>query len=62
VYDVLVEQQDENGDWIGRSQYQAPQIDSVVHIQGGENLMPGQMVRVRITQVEEYDWMGVLEP
>ena len=57
--DVLVDQiDDENGEAVARSQWDAPEIDGNVFIPGATDLKVGDMVRVRITEAEEYDLVG----
>jgi ribosomal protein S12 methylthiotransferase len=42
--------------YVGRSQSQAPDIDSVVHVDGnGTQLHPGQMIQVKVTDYQNYD-------
>ncbi|HRL21085.1 MAG TPA: 30S ribosomal protein S12 methylthiotransferase RimO [Alcaligenes sp.] len=53
--DVLIDEIDEDGDAIGRSSADAPEIDGNVFITSTQTLEPGQMVRVRITDSSEYD-------
>ncbi|WP_341667871.1 30S ribosomal protein S12 methylthiotransferase RimO [Alcaligenes sp. SDU_A2] len=53
--DVLIDEIDEDGDAIGRSSADAPEIDGNVFITSPQTLEPGQMVRVRITDSSEYD-------
>lgn len=48
----------ENGVAIGRTYADAPEIDGVVHLQGGENLQPGDMVYAEITSSDDYDLYG----
>lgn len=61
-YNVLVEGEDGPGRFRGRSEYQAPDIDSAVLFSSDRPLAAGDWVRVRITDVSEYDWMGVALP
>ena len=50
--DVLIE--DSREGWlIGRSHRDAPEIDGLVFVQGDAE--PGQIVRTRVTDAEEYD-------
>ena len=56
--DVLIDEIDEDGDAIGRSSADAPEIDGNVFITSEQKLEPGQMVRVRITDSSEYDLFG----
>ncbi len=44
---------------IGRASFQAPEIDGVVYLNGGE-AEPGSFVNVRITAAREYDLIGVV--
>jgi len=53
--DVLIDEIDEDGDAVGRSAADAPEIDGNVFITSEQKLEPGQMVRVRITDSSEYD-------
>lgn len=57
--DVLIDgPADEAGLYLGRTFADAPEIDGVVYVQG-ENLEPGQMIPVEITQAQDYDLVGV---
>lgn len=58
--DVLIDEIDEDGDAVGRSSADAPEIDGNVFITSEQKLEPGQMVRVRITDSSEYDLFGEL--
>jgi ribosomal protein S12 methylthiotransferase len=42
------------GGYVARSQSQAPDIDSVVHVNGSE-LHPGQIINVKVTDYQAYD-------
>ena len=54
--DVLVDEIDmENDEAIARSPWDAPEIDGNVFLPGETGLKPGDMVRVRIVEAEEYD-------
>lgn len=57
--EVLVEGQEENGLYYGRSQWEAPETDGKVYIKLADGLEPGQFVRVRITDAQDYDMTGV---
>ena len=57
--DVLVDAIDEeNEEAIARSPWDAPEIDGNVFLPGETDLKPGDMVRVRIVEAEEYDLVG----
>lgn len=52
--DVLIDEIDEDGA-IGRSSADAPEIDGNVFVSGAEGARPGDMLRVRVTDADEYD-------
>jgi ribosomal protein S12 methylthiotransferase len=56
---VLVDEVDDEGA-IGRSQWDAPEIDGAVYIDGETGLVPGDVVQVRITESDETDLAGEL--
>ncbi|WP_373505129.1 30S ribosomal protein S12 methylthiotransferase RimO [Aestuariivirga sp.] len=57
--DVLVDNIDEeNEEAIARSPWDAPEIDGNVFLPGETDLKPGDVVRVRIVEAEEYDLIG----
>ncbi|HEY2587109.1 MAG TPA: 30S ribosomal protein S12 methylthiotransferase RimO [Tepidisphaeraceae bacterium] len=41
--------------YVARSHSQAPDIDSVTFVRGGEKLHPGQLVQVKVTDFQAYD-------
>lgn len=43
---------------VGRAPFQAPEVDGLVVVEG-ENLKPGRVVKVKITDSSEYDLYGV---
>ena len=57
IYDTII---DGNNDefFIGRTYGMAPEIDGVVYIRKTQTLKPGDTVKVRITDVIEYDLIG----
>ena len=60
VIAVLVDEIDvENDEAVARSPWDAPEIDGNVFIPGGTDLKPGDMVRVKIVEAEEYDLVGM---
>lgn len=59
--EVLVEGQEEDGRWFGRSYMDAPDIDTRVYFQSDESYQPGDYVPVLITDTYEYDLIGVVE-
>jgi ribosomal protein S12 methylthiotransferase len=52
--DVLIDEVDEDGA-IGRSFANAPEIDGNVFVDSDKALTPGQLVRVTVTDADEYD-------
>jgi ribosomal protein S12 methylthiotransferase len=52
--DVLIDDVDAEGA-VGRSEWDAPEIDGTVLLNGETELAPGDMVRARVTGAEEYD-------
>ena len=60
VCEVLIEGE-ENGRYVGRSALEAPEIDGNVLVSSGRALAPGEYVRVKITDCDAYDLMGVIE-
>jgi ribosomal protein S12 methylthiotransferase len=54
--EVLVDEFDEeNGEAVARSPWDAPEVDGNVFLPGESSLKPGDKVRVRIVDAEEYD-------
>ena len=58
--EVIVDGRDEAGAWIGRTQYDAPEIDGTVIFESEKEFVPGDFVNVRITDAFDYDLTGVL--
>ena len=54
---VLVEDK-LDGAYIGRTQYDAPEVDGVVYINSKKALKKGEFVKVKITDTLEYDLVG----
>ena len=52
--DVIVDEVDEGGA-LGRSQWDAPEIDGSVFLNGDTDLKPGDIVRATVTHADEYD-------
>jgi ribosomal protein S12 methylthiotransferase len=57
VYPVLVEENPEEGVYIGRTPFQAPDVDGVTFIYS-DGLDTGSLVQVKITDAFEYDIAG----
>lgn len=59
--EVLIEEKDKDGFYIGRSQFDAPEVDGLVYVKTKSQLHSGQFVRVKITDTLEYDLVGEAE-
>ena len=59
--DVIIDEVDEDGA-IGRSKWDAPEIDGSVFLNGAGDLKPGDIAPVRVTNADEYDVWGELAP
>lgn len=59
-YEVLIEEQIEDNVYIGRTQGDAEEIDSIVYVKSKQHLSAGQFVYVKISSALEYDLMGEL--
>lgn len=61
TYEVLIEEQIEDNVYIGRTKYDAEEIDSIVYVKSYTNLEPGDFVDVKINTALEYDLMGDIQ-
>ncbi len=58
-YQVLIEENFRKSDYaIGRSQFEAPEIDGSIVVISKNKLNPGQMYGVKVTDTREYDLVG----
>lgn len=55
--EVLIDEKG-NGFYLGRSQYDAPEVDGQVYVRSKKLLNPGDFVKVKITDTLEYDLVG----
>ncbi len=60
VYKVLVEENPDDGIFLGRTSFQAPEVDGITFIYGS-GLEIGSFVDVRVTETFEYDLAGEIE-
>lgn len=58
VYEVLIEEQVEDKVYIGRTQGDAEEIDSIVYVKSKDQLNTGDFVKVKTNNALEYDLMG----
>ncbi len=58
--EVLVEEMPEAGLWVGRTAFQAPEVDGITYIRAknGPNPLIGDFIRVKIIDAMEYDLVG----
>ncbi|MGE3709169.1 MAG: 30S ribosomal protein S12 methylthiotransferase RimO [Hyphomicrobiaceae bacterium] len=54
IIDVLIDEIDEEGA-IGRSHWDAPEIDGAVFLNGAAGLKPGDLIRARVIRSDDYD-------
>ncbi len=59
TFDVVVEEKEEENTYIGRTQYDAPEIDNGIIFTSERELQTGEYVRVEITDAFDYDLVGV---
>jgi ribosomal protein S12 methylthiotransferase len=55
--DVLIDEK-EKGVYLGRSQYDAPEVDGLIYVNSKKELKPGDFIKVKITDTLEYDLVG----
>ena len=58
TFEVLIEEQIEKNVYMGRTEGDAEEIDSIVYVKSKRNLKPGEFVMVEINNALEYDLMG----
>lgn len=58
VFDVIVDSMDEDGSFIGRTRFDAPEIDNSVIFTSKNELQPGDIVKVKINDAFYYDIIG----
>ena len=56
--EVIIDEEDEDGSYIGRSRYDAPEIDNSVLINTSKKHVPGDIINVRIGDACDYDLVG----
>ena len=67
--EVLIDEEDDPGTavsaagnvYLGRSQYDAPEVDGMVYVHSQKKLNPGDFVSVKISDTLEYDLVGTLD-
>lgn len=59
VLEVLVEEKDEDGSYIGRTRFDAPEIDNSVIFTSDREIKPGEIVKVYVQDAFDYDLTGM---
>lgn len=57
--EVLIDEQDSGGTYLGRLSIDAPEIDGSVYVKAKRPIKPGEFVKVKITDAYEYDLAGI---
>jgi len=57
IIDVLIDEKEKDF-YLGRSQYDAPEVDGLIYVDSKKALNIGEFVKVEITDTLEYDLMG----
>ena len=60
IYKVLIDRREE-GYFVGRTQYDSPEVDNEVLVEDNQQLTIGQFYQVKITGAGEFDLYGVVE-
>ncbi len=55
--DVLIDEKQKDF-YLGRSQYDAPEVDGIVYVKSRQQLEAGDFVKVKVTDTMEYDLVG----
>jgi ribosomal protein S12 methylthiotransferase len=58
ILPVIVDSREENGDYVGRTEFDAYEVDTVVFFSSQKILQPGQICNVKIIDVFDYDLRG----
>lgn len=57
---VIIDEES-GGVWLGRTEYDSPEVDCVVTVHSQSALQPGHIYNVRITGADEFDLIGTAE-
>ena len=58
TFEVIVDEIDEDGSYVGRTRYDAPEIDNSVIFTSAKELKPGDIVNVMVNDAFDYDLVG----
>ena len=56
--EVIIDEEDEDGSYIGRSRYDAPDVDGLFFLESDRELMTGDMVMALVKESRGYDLFG----
>ena len=59
TFEVIVDEIDEDGSYVGRTRYDAPEIDNSVLFTSTRDLKPGDIVKVMVNDAFDYDLVGM---
>ena len=59
VLEVIIDEEDEDGAFIGRTRFDAPEIDNNVIVNSTKSHLPGDIIKVKVTDAFDYDIVGV---
>lgn len=57
---VIIDEIDEHGP-VGRTEWDAPEIDGMIHLSGDVAVKPGDIVTATITHADDYDLVGTIQ-
>ena len=60
-YEVIVDYVGENNDAVGRTKYEAPDVDGIVAVQNAQGVKVGDIIRVEIVDHDEHDCDGIMK-
>ena len=56
---VIIDEYDESTDtYIGRTEYDSPEVDCIVYVESDDELTPGDICMVEISSSEDFDLRG----
>lgn len=61
IYDVIIDEDNGENEYIGRTYMDSPEIDGCVFINSKEKLNIGQIYKIRVVDALEYDLIGDIE-
>lgn len=59
ILEVMVDEIDEDGSYLGRTRYDAPEIDNSVIFTSDRELKPGDIIHVMVNDAFDYDLVGM---